>query len=50
VVSLELSLRNIVSRLLDQFQLKMTIVSPRVTVLLLIMLQESSSKYGHNEG
>jgi hypothetical protein len=50
VVSLKLSLRNIVSHLLHQFQLEMTVVSPRVTILLLIMLQEFSLKYGRNEG
>jgi hypothetical protein len=50
MVSLQLSFRNILSSFLHHFQLKMTIVSLPVTILLLVMLQESTMNYGQNEG
>jgi hypothetical protein len=50
VVSFQLSLRKVVSGFLRHSQLEMAIVSPRVTILLLVMLQEFSLNYGQNEG
>jgi hypothetical protein len=49
-VSLQLSFRNIFFGFLYHFQLKMTIVSLPITILLLSMLQEFSLNHGQNDG